>query len=225
MRWISSMNSTSRRRKVGHDADEIARLLDHRTRGRPDRHAHLVGDHVGERGLAKTRRPVQQHVVERFAALPGGGNRHLQVLADAVLSDVFVERARPQPASYCASSSARTAVMTRVGQSRLVRSFISPDFPRSACFKCSLEARVGRRLERRLHRFLGKRPMIAQVHQRREQIVAQAVPAPPHRLPPRPPAREIRGSRSFSSSTMRSDVFLPTPGIPVKRATSPRSIA
>ena len=34
-----------------------------------------------------------------------------------------------------------------------------------------------------------------------------------------------RGSRSFSSSTIRSDVFLPTPGIAVSRARSPRSIA
>ena len=54
-------------------------------------------DHVGERRLAEARRTVQQHVIERFAALLGGGDRDLQVLADAILADVLVERARPQP--------------------------------------------------------------------------------------------------------------------------------
>ena len=54
-------------------------------------------DDVGQRGLAEARRTVQEHVIERLAALPGGGNRDLQILADAVLPDVLVEPARPQP--------------------------------------------------------------------------------------------------------------------------------
>jgi hypothetical protein len=40
---------------------------------------------------------VQEHVIERFAALPGGGNRDLEILANAVLANVLVEPARPQP--------------------------------------------------------------------------------------------------------------------------------
>ena len=36
---------------------------------RPDRHAELVGDDVGERRLAEPRRAVEQHVIERLAAL------------------------------------------------------------------------------------------------------------------------------------------------------------
>ena len=67
--------------------------------------------------------------------------------------------------------------------------------------------------------------MIPQVHQRREQIVAHAAAPRACRRRPAPRRRRARGSRSFSSSTMRSDVFLPTPGMAVSRARSPRSIA
>ena len=58
--------------------------------------AQLVGDDVGQRRLAEARRAVQQHVIERLAALLRGRDRHLQVLADAVLPDVLVEHARAQ---------------------------------------------------------------------------------------------------------------------------------
>ena len=63
----------------------------------PDRHAELVGDDVGERRLAEPGRAVEQHVIERFAALLRRGDRDVQVLADALLADVVVERARAQP--------------------------------------------------------------------------------------------------------------------------------
>ena len=38
--------------------------------GDADRRVHLAGDDVGQRRLAQTRRAVEQHVVERLAALP-----------------------------------------------------------------------------------------------------------------------------------------------------------
>ena len=60
-------------------------------------HAQLVGDDIGERRLAQARRAVEQHVIERLAPLLRRGNRHLQVLAHAILTDVVVERARAQP--------------------------------------------------------------------------------------------------------------------------------
>ena len=78
------MNSTWPARETGHDADQIARLLDRRAGRGANLHAHLVGDHVGERRLAQAGRPVQEHVIERFGAQLGGGNRDLQILADAV---------------------------------------------------------------------------------------------------------------------------------------------
>ena len=85
------------RGKVRDDADQIARLLDGGPRRGTHRHAQLVRDHVRERRLAKARRAVQQHVIERLLPLPRGGNRHLQVLAHAILADVLVEHTRAQP--------------------------------------------------------------------------------------------------------------------------------
>ena len=82
--------------EIRENGGQIARLLQHRPRGGANRRAQLVGDHVGERGLAETRRAVQQHVIERFAALTRRRDRHLQVLANAILPDVVVNRARPQ---------------------------------------------------------------------------------------------------------------------------------
>ena len=53
---------------------EVAGLLDHRPRRGPDRHFQLVGYHGRERRLAKPRWTVQEHVVERLAALLRGGD-------------------------------------------------------------------------------------------------------------------------------------------------------
>ena len=75
---------------------KVARFLDHRPGGRPNRHAQLVGDHRRQRRLAEPGGTVEQHVVERFAALFRGFDRHVQVLADPILADVFVERARTE---------------------------------------------------------------------------------------------------------------------------------
>ena len=113
-------------REVGDDADQIARLLDRRARGRAHRHAHLVADDVGERRLAESRRAVQQHVIERLAALLRGGDRDLQVLADAILSDVLVEPARAQ-----ARFVLRVFVDARRGHHAVVRHLASS---RNACF-------------------------------------------------------------------------------------------
>ena len=131
------MNSTSRVCEVGEDADQIARLLDHRARRRAHRHAHLVADHVGERRLAEAGRTVQQHVIERLAALLRRGDRHLQVLADAILADVLVEHARAQ-----ARFVLRVLVDARRGDEAIVRHFAPAS--RSACFSVALEAGVGR---------------------------------------------------------------------------------
>ena len=64
---------------------------------RAHRHAQLVADDVRERRLAEPGRTVEQHVIERLAALPRRGDRHVEVLAHALLADVVGERARPQP--------------------------------------------------------------------------------------------------------------------------------
>ena len=69
---------------------------------------------------------MQQHVIERLAALLRGGNRDLQVLADAVLPDVLVEQARAQ-----ARFVLRVLVDARGGHHAVVRHLASS---RNACF-------------------------------------------------------------------------------------------
>ena len=52
----------------------------------------------GERRLAEAGRTVEQHVVERFAALQGGVHGDGERLLDALLADVLGEAAGAQPA-------------------------------------------------------------------------------------------------------------------------------
>ena len=218
------MNSTSPAREVGDDADQIARLLDRRARRRADRHAHLVARSRrrawscrGPADRAAARDRAARRAAWRRRSRPAGsrGSRSWPMYSSS--------RRGRSPASYCASSS------TRAARRRCDRRRHFGHVRRNACFSSALEARRRRPtssvLRSRLNGFFGERPMIPQVHQRREQIVAHAA-APPAAPPPAPAAAACaRGSRSFSSSTMRSDVFLPTPGIAVSRAESPRSIA
>ena len=137
------MKSTSRSREVRQDrrpgrpasrctGPDVART------GTPS----SLRDHVGQRRLAEAGRAVQQHVIERLAALLRGGDRHLQVLADAVLADVLVERARAQPRFVL-----RVLVDARGGDEAVVRHcgrhFASS---RSACFSVRSKPPSRRRL-------------------------------------------------------------------------------
>jgi hypothetical protein len=111
-RWISSMKSTP---CSGISVSIPARSPGFSMTGPAvglHRNAHLVADDVGERGLAETRGPIQQHVVERLAPLPRGRDGDMQVVANAILADVFVENRGRSPASNCASSSTRTDATT-----------------------------------------------------------------------------------------------------------------
>jgi hypothetical protein len=60
--------------QICQDAHQVAAALQRRPRCRDDICAHLVRDHVGQRRLAQAWGPVQQNVVEGFAALFGGLN-------------------------------------------------------------------------------------------------------------------------------------------------------
>ena len=59
---------------------------------------HLARDDVRERRLAEARRPGQQDVVDRLAALLGRRQRDRELLAHDLLPDELVELARPQRA-------------------------------------------------------------------------------------------------------------------------------
>ena len=83
--------------EIGQDARQIAGLLERRPRRGAHRRAELVGNDVGQRRLAQPRRAVEQHVIERLAALARGRDRNDQVLAHALLADVVAQRPRTQP--------------------------------------------------------------------------------------------------------------------------------
>jgi hypothetical protein len=69
---------------------------------------------------------VQQHVIERLVPLLRGGDRDLQVLADAVLADVLVEQPRAQSRLVL-----RVFVDARRGHEAVVRHLATS---RNACF-------------------------------------------------------------------------------------------
>ena len=82
--------------EVCEHCSEVAGRFEHLTGGRVHGHAQLVSDDVSQGRLAEARRPVQQHMAERFPALARCRDRHLQIRTDLVLADVFVDQARPQ---------------------------------------------------------------------------------------------------------------------------------
>ena len=84
------------RLQIGELGGEVASLLDHGSRCGAKAHAHLARHDLCERRLAESGRAVEQHVVERLAPRPGGGNEYLEVLANLLLADEVVERLRTQ---------------------------------------------------------------------------------------------------------------------------------
>ena len=56
---------------------------------------HFARDDLGQRGLAESRRPVEQNVLQRFAAFLGRGHGDLQLFADRPLPDHFIETPGP----------------------------------------------------------------------------------------------------------------------------------
>ena len=75
--------------QVGQDGRQVAGPLDGRPGGDLDAHAHLVGDDVGQRGLAQARRAVEQDVIQRLAARLGRLDQDAQVLLDPILADIL----------------------------------------------------------------------------------------------------------------------------------------
>ncbi len=82
--------------QVSDDGRQIAFDLQERCCRRLEVCAKLVSNDVGQRGLAQTRWPVQQHVIHGFATRPRRFNRHRQIFFDLGLSDEFAQPLRPQ---------------------------------------------------------------------------------------------------------------------------------
>ena len=106
--------------EVADDRGEVAGALDRRPRGRAHVDPELARDDMGERGLAQSRRPREQHVVEDLAALARRLDRHAEDFLSALLADELAERARAQreieadpprlwPAAASAASASATA--------------------------------------------------------------------------------------------------------------------
>ena len=72
--------------EIGQQTRQIARLVEHGTRGHFELRTHLVGDDTRQRGLAQTRRAVQQHVVERLATHQRRANEDVEVLDNLLLT-------------------------------------------------------------------------------------------------------------------------------------------
>ncbi len=71
--------------EVGEQAGQVARLVEHGARCSLELRTHLVGDDVRQRGLAQSRRAVQQHMVQRVAPHEGGLDEDAQVFDDLLL--------------------------------------------------------------------------------------------------------------------------------------------
>ena len=80
--------------KIGQQRGQIARPLQHRTRGLAQVDLHFVGEDVGERGFAQARRAEDQHVVQRFGAFARGADENLHLLAHHRLANVVREMTR-----------------------------------------------------------------------------------------------------------------------------------
>src|SRR5207302_8769926 len=74
---------------------EIARAVEHRAGSLEQIHAELGRDDVGEGRLSEAGRAENQHVIERFAALPGGSDEDYELGFHRQLADVLLEPARP----------------------------------------------------------------------------------------------------------------------------------
>ena len=82
--------------EIGQQRGKIAGLGDDRTGGGAEIDAKLARDDLGERGLAKARRPEEQHVIHRLAPLLGAFDEDLQVVLGCRLSDELGQRLGPQ---------------------------------------------------------------------------------------------------------------------------------
>ena len=89
---------------------QVGRPLQHRAGGLPQADAQLGGQDVGQGGLAQSRRPEDQHVIERLAPLARRSHEDLELRLYGGLPDVFIEAGRPDgPLDRLVLTAGRTA--------------------------------------------------------------------------------------------------------------------
>ena len=82
--------------EVGEQPGEVGGLFDGRTAGGFEVRAHRPGNDIGKGGFAEAGRSVEQDMVERLAALAGGGDGDLEPFLDLRLAGEFGKERRPQ---------------------------------------------------------------------------------------------------------------------------------
>lgn len=80
--------------EIGQECREIARLGNHRSGGGLEVDAELLCHDLGQRGLAETGRPHEQHMVECLATVLGRLDKHLEIGARLRLAGEIVQRLR-----------------------------------------------------------------------------------------------------------------------------------
>ncbi len=105
---------------------QVAFALQQRSRAGLDRHVQFVGDNLRQRRFSQSWRPVQQHVVQRFAAAPRRIDRNLDIFFNAFLADVLLQPFRPH-----AHVNARVFVIRLPGHNPLRLSLLHHPFCRS----------------------------------------------------------------------------------------------
>ena len=84
------------RAEAGEQADQVAGLLQDRTRRGPELDPHLLGEQRGERGLAQAGRPEEEDVVERLLPALGRVDGDLERGLEPGLADELVQPGRPE---------------------------------------------------------------------------------------------------------------------------------
>ena len=120
--------------EIGQQRRQIAGLFNGRAGGDADVDAHLGGDDARQRGLAQTRRAVEQHMVQRLRPPPGGLDKDGEILLGLGLADVLRQ---------CMGAQAHLRIVLRqqrLGYQRLlvdigaeINAHTSPPF---SCFSC-----------------------------------------------------------------------------------------
>ena len=82
--------------QIGQQCRQIALTLNRRARGLTKVDAHLVGDDSGQRGLAQSRRTIEQYMIQRVATFHGGLDEDGQILLGLILPDIFSQMSWPQ---------------------------------------------------------------------------------------------------------------------------------
>ena len=78
--------------EIGEDGRKIARAIDGGAGGRAYLHPHLVCHDAGKRRLAQTRGAREEQVVKRLATHARGFDEHGEVVLDAALPQIVIQR-------------------------------------------------------------------------------------------------------------------------------------